>query len=114
MGQWYWQGDDTIPLHAPDGHFLYLMWASYSSRKWRSVDSTALLMLIQVVEGLRSQGVEFYMSNMIGPVRDRIQGSDLVPHLPQSQMFATVEDAIAFYDEGIHRRMNIAAQWYPR
>ena len=82
----------------------------FNAESVNSIDSTATLMLIQVIENLKSQGVTFYMSNAIGPVRDQLCTSTLADYLPASHLFATVEDAVHFIDEGIHHRASIAQQ----
>jgi SulP family sulfate permease len=82
----------------------------FNAESVSSIDSTATLMLIQLIENLKSQNVRFYVSNAIGPVRDQIRTSSLAVCLPTTHVFATVEDAIHFIDEGIHYRAQIAMQ----
>ncbi len=85
----------------------------FNAESVSSVDSTAILMLIQVVKGLQSRGLAFYITNVKGPVRDRISASALADCLPPSHQFATVEDAVAYLDEGVQRRGRVASQRNP-
>ena len=82
----------------------------FNAESVSGIDSTAMLMLIQVIANLKNQGISFYISNAIGPVRDQLRVSGLLGHLPTSHLFATVEDAVRFFDEGIHHRASIALQ----
>ncbi|MEH6581714.1 MAG: sulfate permease [Halioglobus sp.] len=75
-----------------------------------SIDSTSIRMLAQVIENLEGQGVQFCLTNLIGPVRDALKASDLNAYLAKERIFTTVHDAVVFLDEGVHRRADIALQ----
>ena len=82
----------------------------FNAESVNSIDSTATLMLIQVIENLKRQGITFYISNAIGPVRDQLLHPPLASYLPQEQQFATIQDVVHYIDEGIHQRSDIARQ----
>ncbi len=75
-----------------------------------SVDSTAIRMLAQVIENLRGQDIQFCLTNLIGPVRDALKGSQLSGYLEKKHIFSTIHDAVTYFDEGVHRRAEIALQ----
>ena len=75
-----------------------------------SVDTTALIMLQQVIENLRNQGIKFYISNAIGPVRDAIKTSPLCDYMCDESMFSTIQDAITYIDAGISLHAEDALQ----
>ncbi len=77
-----------------------LKYVIFDAEAVNSVDSTAILMLQQVIENFRNQDVEFCISNAIGPVRDAIKCSSLHDHLNKQCMFSTIHDAILFIDNG--------------
>ena len=78
-----------------------------------SVDSTALIMLQQVMENLLAQGIQFYITNAIGPVRDTIKSSLLSNYMTQKTMFSTIGDAIIYIDKGINLHPEQALQTNP-
>ncbi len=78
-----------------------------------SVDSTSLPMLTHVIENLRKQNVRFYLSSLIGPVRDTLMNSSLRDYVQQGHVFSTIHDAVTYVDEGVHSRVDIAAQSNP-
>ena len=75
-----------------------------------SVDSTAIRMLAQVIENLQAQDIQFYLTNLIGPVRDDLKFSHLGGYLDKTHIFSTIHDAVTYFDEGVHRRVEIAVQ----
>ena len=79
-----------------------------------SVDSTAVIMLQQVVENLLTQGIEFYITNAIGPVRDTIKTSELRDYMTKKTMFSTIGDAIIYIDKGINLHPEQALQTNPK
>jgi SulP family sulfate permease len=48
-----------------------------------TVDSTAVVMLQQIIENLQKQGIAFYITNAIGPVRDTIKTSTLSDYMTE-------------------------------
>jgi SulP family sulfate permease len=78
-----------------------------------TVDSTALIMLQQVIENLQKQGVEFYITNAIGPVRDTIRASKLSDYMTEKTMFSTINDAITYIDKGVNLHAAQALQTNP-
>jgi len=75
-----------------------------------SVDSTSIRMLAQVIENLQGQDIQFFLSNLIGPVRDALKVSHLSGYLDKEHIFSTIHDAVTYFDEGVCRRAEIAVQ----
>lgn len=66
-----------------------------------SIDSTAIRTLQKMIEALANQGVQFYITNAIGPVRDALFNSPLKIYITPQTMFATIHDAVSYIDYGI-------------
>ena len=79
-----------------------------------TVDGTAVIMLQQVIENLQKQGIQFYITNAIGPVRDSIKTSILSDYMTEKTMFSTINDAITFIDQGINLHATQALQTNPK
>lgn len=79
-----------------------------------TVDSTAVIMLQQVIENLQKQGIQFYITNAIGPVRDSIKASSLRDYMTEKTMFSTINDAITYIDKGINLHATQALQTNPQ
>ena len=75
-----------------------------------SLDSTAIRMLAQVIENLEGQNIQFCLTNLIGPVRDALKLSPLSGYLEKKHIFSTIHDAVTYFDDGVHRRAEIALQ----
>lgn len=78
-----------------------------------SIDSTALIMLHQVVTNLEAQGIQFFITNPIGPVRDTIKASMLSDYMTEKTMFITISDAIIYLDKGVNLHAEQALQTNP-
>ena len=78
-----------------------------------SLDSTGVIMLQQVIENLQKQGIQFYITNAIGPVRDTIKTSILSDYMTEKTMFSTINDAMVFIDRGINLNASQALQTNP-
>ena len=78
-----------------------------------SIDSTALIMLHQVVKNLEAQGIQFFITNPIGPVRDTIKASMLSDYMTEKTMFITISDAIIYLDKGVNLHAEQALQTNP-
>ncbi|MAZ87830.1 MAG: sodium-independent anion transporter [Cellvibrionaceae bacterium] len=87
-----------------------LRYIIFDAEAVNSVDSTALLMLSQVIEGLKRLGIELYISNAIGPVRDELNVSSLKHFVCEGSMFSTINDALNFIDNGVNVHANEAIQ----
>jgi len=87
-----------------------LKYVVFDAEAVNSVDSTALLMLQQIIENFNRQNIHFYISNPIGPVRDAIKNSALHSYLCSESMFATIHDAITYIDEGVNIHPDDALQ----
>lgn len=87
-----------------------LKYVVFDAEAVNSVDSTAILMLQQVIENFKDQGIEFYISNAIGPVRDVIKVSSLADYMCEKSMFSTIGDAIMYIDDGVNIHAEQALQ----
>lgn len=75
-----------------------------------SVDSTAIRALQKLINGLEQQGVQFYISNAIGPVRDTLFNSALKEYFTPQTLFATIHDAVDYVDHGVSDSRGIGMQ----
>jgi SulP family sulfate permease len=75
-----------------------------------SVDTSAIRMLLQVVEGLKQKDISFYITNATGPVRDEFMRSPLKDYLNEETMFPSIQDAICFIDNGVCADCGISMQ----
>ncbi len=91
----------------PAGQLQYVV---FDAEAVNSIDTTAILMLQQVIENLKSQNIEFYISNAIGPVRDVIKSSPLSEYMCEKTMFSTINDAITYIDDGVNAHASEALQ----
>lgn len=87
-----------------------LKFVVFDAEAVNSVDSTAILMLQQVIENFKDQGIQFYITNSIGPVRDAIKASPLHDYMSEQSMFSTINDAMTYIDEGINIHAKEALQ----
>ena len=66
-------------------------------------------MLQQVIENLKQQDVDFYITNAIGPVRDTFS-LRLNDYMTEKTMFSTISDAITYIDKGFNVNAQQALQ----
>lgn len=62
------------------------------------IDSTAARMLYKTISKLKEQGLEFYITGAIGPIRDIIFHGPLIGVIPKSNLFVRIVEAVAFHD----------------
>lgn len=79
-----------------------LRYVVFDAEAVNSLDSTAILMLQQVIGNFKEQGIQFYITNPIGPVRDVIKTSSLHDYMREDTIFSTIIDAITYIDEGVN------------
>lgn len=58
------------------------------------LDVSAMDSLIIIIETLNKEGIELYISGLIGPVRDVIKKSDISTFVKSNRFFNTVHDAV--------------------
>lgn len=87
-----------------------LKFVIFDAEAVNSLDSTAILMLQQVIENFKDQDIEFFISNPIGPVRDIIKKSSLCDYMCEQSMFSTIHDAITYIDDGVNIHAEEALQ----
>lgn len=75
-----------------------------------TVDTTAIRMLQKVIDNLKQQNVDLYITNAIGPVRDELMKSPLKKYFDMETMFPTIQDAICFIDEGVCADRGVSLQ----
>jgi len=61
------------------------------------VDSSGVQVLKEVIDFLNNQGVKFYFSGVIGPVRDMFAKTDLMETIGFENQFLRVHDAVVYY-----------------
>ena len=91
----------------PEGQLRHVI---FDAEAVNSVDSTALLMLQQLIINLESQGIKFYISNAIGPVRDEMRTSVLATFICEKTLFASIREALSFIDKGVVENPEAALQ----
>jgi SulP family sulfate permease len=64
------------------------------------IDSSGIHMLKQFITELNQQGISFYVSGVIGPVRDIINSTELKEYIAVESQFLNVKDAIHHFDNG--------------
>lgn len=72
------------------------------------IDASALESLEAIAHRLASAGVEFHLSEVKGPVMDRLQRSDFFEHF-KGQVFLSQHQALAVLDPETTRRADLAA-----
>lgn len=63
-----------------------------------NLDSSAIHMLSDLLEDLNLAGVEFYMTNVKGPVRDALKRGHLMEKIGDDHFFMDLENAVAYFD----------------
>lgn len=58
------------------------------------LDVSAMDSLLMIIETLNKEGIELYISGLIGPVRDVIRKSDISTFVKSNRFFNTVHDAV--------------------
>jgi SulP family sulfate permease len=82
----------------------------FNAESVSSVDSSAILMLLKLVENLKQQGIKLYITNAIGPVRDALANSPMSDYMREDCMFPTIHDAIEHIDHGVCADTGVALQ----
>jgi len=67
-------------------------------------------MLQKLIATLQGQGIKFYITNAIGPVRDALDNSVLHEYMQQNSMFPTIQDAIGSINYGVGTDERMALQ----
>ena len=63
-----------------------------------ALDSSAAKGLEEIVEDCRKRGIEFYMTEVIGPVRDMLRKTGLFEKIGNDHFKMRVQDALDFFD----------------
>jgi len=61
-----------------------------------SIDSSALHMLQDLIDDYEKQGISFYFTGLIGPVRDILEKGNLFKDIGEDHFFMNVHDAVRF------------------
>ena len=62
------------------------------------IDSTGAVTLRRVIDEVHGLGVQFYLTGAIGPTRDIIYSSGLIDVLKKENLFAEINEAVAYFD----------------
>lgn len=63
------------------------------------IDSTGLYALTELINDLDKQGVQFYLTNLIGPARDFFQRSEFDVKVGGNRCFNDIQGAIDYFDK---------------
>ena len=69
-----------------------------NSQSIYALDSSAAKGLEEIVEDLHERGIEFYMTEVIGPVRDTLRKTGLFQKIGEDHFRMRVQDALDFFD----------------
>ncbi|HBQ58445.1 MAG TPA: hypothetical protein DD671_02160, partial [Balneolaceae bacterium] len=58
------------------------------------LDVSAMDSLLMIIETLNKEGIELYISGLIGPVRDVLRKSDISTFVKSNRFFNTVHDGV--------------------
>ena len=61
------------------------------------VDATATNGLEDLLHSLQGRGIQFYMADVVGPVRDQLYRSGLVEKIGRTHFFLNLNDAVDYY-----------------
>jgi SulP family sulfate permease len=75
-----------------------------------NLDSSAVNGLEEIIEDLNKKGVSFYITEVIGPVRDVLKRTGLLQKIGQDHIHMRVHDALKHYDERVHTGHAYAVQ----
>jgi SulP family sulfate permease len=67
------------------------------ARGINGMDSSAVTALTDLVEEYKTRGIIFYMTSVIGPVRDVLRRSGLRSKIGEVNFFLSIEDAISYF-----------------
>lgn len=68
------------------------------------IDSTALQAFQELVVDLKKQGIEMYLAEVIGPVRDFLRLADFMAHIGESHFFLDIQSAVDYFDKDEKQR----------
>ena len=63
-----------------------------------ALDSSAVKGLEEIVEDCKNQGIEFYMTEVIGPVRDMLRKTGLFDKIGEDHFRMRIQDALDYFD----------------
>ena len=63
-----------------------------------ALDSSAAKGLEEIVENCNTQGIEFYMTEVIGPVRDMLRKTGLFDNIGEEHFKMRIQDALDHFD----------------
>lgn len=62
------------------------------------IDSSAAMMLTNVIRDIHKRDIDFYIAGAIGPIRDIIFSSGIITELHREYLFAETKEAVAYFD----------------
>lgn len=63
-----------------------------------AMDSTAVIGLEKIVDSCKNLGIEFYMTEVIGPVRDMFRKTGLFNKIGEDHIKMRIQDALDHFD----------------
>lgn len=68
------------------------------------VDSSAIIVLEELIDMYQAKGIHVMFTGLIGPVRDSFRRNQLVDKIGEHNFFMCVQDAVDFVDQKDHKR----------
>lgn len=84
-----------------------------NSQSIYSLDSSAAKGLEEIVEDCQERGIEFYMTEVIGPVRDTLKKTGLFEKIGEDHFRMRVQDALDYFDTHERPKHSYATQTNP-
>ena len=75
-----------------------------------ALDASAVHGLESLVDELHGKGIDFYMTEVIGPVRDRLKKTGLLDKIGQDHFHMRVENALNHFDQRTTKGLPYATQ----
>ncbi len=74
------------------------------------IDSSGLHTFDEIIENSKTQGIQFYVAGLKGPIRDIFQRAGITQKLGSDHFFFRIQHAVDFYDKKIQRYKEYALQ----
>lgn len=64
-----------------------------------SIDSSAMEVLLELINNFKKENIKFYLTNVKGPVRDTLHKVGSIQKIGEEHFFMNIQQAINFYDD---------------
>jgi len=71
-----------------------------------SIDSTGMHALEEILESYRSQGQQFFLTGLKGPIRDQMQKAGFLNKIGKENLFICIQDAIDYFDNKLMKNIH--------